>query len=622
MFDVVNKFVVFILLVLLILSFGMWGIADVIQSGGEDKIAEVSDVVIPESDYRAMVNSQVRQLADMYKMSIDDGTKRLIETRTLSNMVDEELMKLYARDIGIRVGTKQAVQNIRDNMDFIAGGEFNKDAFEKRLKATGLSEYNYIETQIKPEIADEMIMRVFLEQPLIPSKMVSLVHGFEGERREVELLVIDKERDIVLGEPTAEQLKTYYEENKAAFFAPPYRTIAYVELDKAVVKEVIGITEEMLQASYDERKGEFTEPEKREVLQMSFNTKEEVEKARERVLAGEDFKTVALELGVTEASLNALGKIVMTDVAQNQFYPDAMADAVFSAEEGDVTESLKSSLGWHLYQVTGIFPGAVKSYEEMKDTIKLGLEDQFAGELLYEKSIEVEDEIAGGSTLEELAKELNIAVKKTTDLDAFGKNTQGEELKDYPQYGEFLTLAFDQKIGQVSQVVPSADGLGYFVLRVESITETRQQTLEEVKQQVVDAWKEGAKSTALARLAHEASKAIKAGETLEDQAKVLKTEVKKPEPLYRERTSDDGVPELLRKDIFAMQEGDVSNASIGLDGSYTIARLVKIIPATDDDELISLDTAEKKLKEDYEENIKRQMLFELQSRYPVKYFVR
>ncbi|MCP4924177.1 MAG: hypothetical protein GY915_09170 [bacterium] len=132
------------------------------------------------------------------------------------------------------------------------------------------------------------------------------------------------------------------------------------------------------------------------------------------------------------------------------------------------------------------------------------------GEDLYALSTKIEDSLAEGLTLEEVAAEYGLKIHTVKSLTPTGENADIPE--DHKAgLAEFISTAFETEEGELSPMVPSADGTLYFSVRVDFATPTHLQPLEEAKDQVIKLWKEKRQMELAKEYAQEAANAMNQG---------------------------------------------------------------------------------------------------------------
>ena len=620
MLERLNKIIILILVTLLILSFGIWGIGDVIQGQSVDRIAKVGKTTLKRSEFEAVLSSQIRRLSASYDMQ-NESLRLMAEQRTLNNLVNERLYKLESEDMGIIISDQQMKENIKNNTLYHKDGVFRKDIFKNYIRSTGLSEYDYIEGIMKPEISQGLLSEVLYDDAMLPKKMIDMIMNSEGETRIAKLLTIPRLFKKDVATPTDEELDKYYEENKYAFVAPEYRKISMIEIDLETINKDLDLSDKALREEYEERISEFRTDEKRTVQMMTFNNKKDADTALKKVNDGGDFMEVALASGVTEASVNSLGTIVFSDVEKNQFYPEKMADTIFNMKENEVSEAQKSSRGWHFYKLLKIIPGEPKKFETVKFMIRMNKRNNVGGEMLFSLSSKVEDELAGGATMEEIAKAFDLKIRTIDNISQDGSDKEGKTVRNVPRYKDFLGQVFDANKGELSNIITKDDGFSYSLFRVEDITESRERELSEVKSKVLIAWKTEKSAIASGDFSKAVSDAIKSGKKIDDKAKEIGLKVEKTKEIYRTAPERSDIPEALRKQLFDMKVGEATEPFQDVYGNYIIAVLDEIKSADKEDTKTGLLAITEEITQDYQDDMKIQYIEQIQKKHPVTYFL-
>jgi foldase protein PrsA len=142
-------------------------------------------------------------------------------------------------------------------------------------------------------------------------------------------------------------------------------------LSTKVRDEVIEGTDEVsdddIEAYYEENKERFAQPERRDLNVVLTKTEARANEARSALESGQAFKTVAKEFSIDEASKSQGGKLPAVAEGQQE---KAFDDAIFSAEQGELTGPVKTQFGWYVFEVTKVTPASQQTLDEAKETIR------------------------------------------------------------------------------------------------------------------------------------------------------------------------------------------------------------------------------------------------------------
>ena len=230
---------------------------------------------------------------------------------------------------------------------------------------------------MRRQIAASQLFSVVQPSGLAPVSLRDDIFKMEQEKRVAETIYVPDTIVADVPKPTAEQLKSYFDANKAKFQIPEYRSFSYVLLTVDDVLPQITTTNDQLKQEYEARAAEFGTPEKRDVDQAMADSEAKAKAIIAAVKSGKSLEDAAKEvLG------NADGVIKLGLVTKKDLPPGPLADGVFSLPEGVAPAPIKSPLGWHVIRINKIEPGKAQPFEEVKDKLEKELKAQQAPDLL------------------------------------------------------------------------------------------------------------------------------------------------------------------------------------------------------------------------------------------------
>jgi peptidyl-prolyl cis-trans isomerase D len=155
-------------------------------------------------------------------------------------------------------------------------------------------------------------------------------------------------------------------------------------------------------------------------------------------------------------------------------------------KKNEFSAPLKSVLGWHILRLKEILPARQKSLAEAKPELKQQIAAESSIDLLYKLASRLEDELGGGARLEEAAQSLSLQLTRQSEVDKKGRTPEGLLVNNLPG-GAFLEVAFSTSNGEESLLTEVGDD-GYFVVRVDGVTEPSLKSLDSVRAGVTKAW--------------------------------------------------------------------------------------------------------------------------------------
>lgn len=571
-----GSFVVKGLLVLLIISFGAWGVNDMLgyNVGAGSSVAQVGSVEIPAQDLYDDVQREVARLRPMFgnRFTIEQARQLGVVEAVLNRRINTAATRAAAGDFGIAIGDGLVRQSIKAEPTFKGlAGNFDAGRFREVLQANGLTEAAYV-ANVRSDLEIGQYIGSLDSGIAAPKVMVDAVYRHRLEKRVVETILIADESVKSVAAPSDAELTKFHQDNAKRFTAPEYRRLTFVSLNADDLAKEISVSEEQLHEAYDARAAEFTTPETRKVRQMLLADQAKATQAAKQLAEGRDFAVVALEVAGQQAAGLDLGEVTRPDLLPE------LAAAVFDLKKPGVTKAVKSSLGWHLFEVSVINSGGSKKFETVKDALKRDVAREKAVDSLFDLSNRFEDQLGGGASLEEAAKALNLKIGRIDGIDRGGNGVDEKPVVGRPEGNQFLESAFATEEGSESALTENGEA-GYFIVRVDGVTPPALRPLAAIRARVVEALTaersaDGAKQTAEKIVAR-----LSAGTELAAIAAENTLTVETSDPVTRDdRRRTAGLTGELIGRIFDLQLGKAAMARV--DGGYRIA-VLKLITAAD-----------------------------------------
>lgn len=589
------SFVVKLLFLLLVLSFGLWGIGDVISPNPQnDWAAKVGTVVIPQQTLLDEYQNELRRLQQVLGDTVDREQARALglARHSLEQIVNRTLLDLGAADLGVVVSDDIIRQTVQTNPAFQnQQGRFDKQVFNLVIRNSGLTEAGYLES-VRGDILRRQLVRNILAGAVAPRLLVDEIYRYRNEKRVISYVRIENKTMTQLDDANETVLREFYNENASLFSAPEYRSVTAIVLHPKDYTSEVAITDQDLETAFHDRSAEFNEPERRTLEQIIFKDEEGGQRAYSRIANGTDFAIVAKEEAGLDSDAIQLGTIDREQILSE------LVDVAFDLPEGGVSKPTKSPLGWHLIRVDSIYPAQRKSFDDVRDQLKEELAASKAVDALIELSNRLEDALGGGATLEEAASEIDTELLRIEALDRYGLNSGGEPVPDLPS--GFADTAFSTDENSESSLIEADEDGSYFVVRVDKITPSAPKPFEMARKEVKAAWTAAERSEAAEATAHEVVRRTEQGTPLSELAAEYGLKVKTTSPVAR---SSEGVQEDLDMSLinsaFQAEPGKLFVVK-GKNTSF-VARIEKVIvadAASDPQRIVLTQDMENTVKDD------------------------
>ena len=123
---------------------------------------------------------------------------------------------------------------------------------------------------------------------------------------------------------------------------------------------------------------------------------------------GKTLEAAAAAKGLSTSRLEQVSRDALSSQASK-----LVADAVFAAAQGTIATPARSGLGWHVMRVDAIAKRAERPLAQVRGEIIQQLTIENRRKAINDLSARIEEELAGGATLEDISKELGVTPQPT-----------------------------------------------------------------------------------------------------------------------------------------------------------------------------------------------------------------
>jgi peptidyl-prolyl cis-trans isomerase D len=553
-----SRLFVWIILGLLFVALAGFGIGSF--GGGASRVGTVGDAEITAQDYARALQNEIRaQIAQTGQpVNLSDLRAQGLDEAVLQALVARAALANEAAAMGLSVGDAEVARAIQGIEAFQGvDGSFDRESYEFVLGQEGLGPREF-EEDVREDTARALLQSAVVGGIRPPAAYAEAIAAFQGETRDLSVLTLS-EADLAdpVPAPTPEDLAAYYDENPDRFERPEARRITYAWVTPTAMMDGVEVDENTLRRLYEDRIDLYRQPERRLLERLAFGSEADAQAAFDAIAAGEtDFDTLVAERDLTLDDVD-LGEVGRGDL------PAGAAEVIFADTEAEILGPLPSSLGPALYRVNAVLEATETPFEEARDDLREELADEAARRAIADMREEIDDLLASGATLEELAETTEMTLGR---IDFTAASEDG-----IAAYEAFRAAAADIGEGDFPEVLDLSDG-GIFALRLDEIVPPAVPPLAEIEQEVAAAWRVTEVRTALAQRAEDLVAQITTGAALEELGEVTQ------ERLIRRQDTIPGLPPTLVAQAFGLEApGDV----VAIPGAQTahVVRLDAVNPA-------------------------------------------
>ncbi len=538
-----------ILFVLLILSFGAWGIVDYLQPDPDPVVIRVGDTEVRQSWVRTQFSTAVERLRQRLGSTVtqDLALDMGLDQQVIDGIIDQQVMSREAQSLGMATTDSMLRSAIAQDPNFQGvTGSFDRGRYEQTLFRSGVNEGQYLQ-DLSGRLLRDPLMGAIVAAPPPPKPIVDTQYSFFGETRKVTILSKLHADLPAPSDPGEVALRAFHEKADQAYNLPELRDITTVVLNPEQIAKGFAVPEQQLKDEYENRLSQFRRPEERTVSQIVFQDADAAAKAAARLKAGESWVTVAGESGGVAAELGSVTKGAMI--------PNELAGPTFGLPEAGYTDPVQTAFGHHVLWVKAIDASETQPFEAVKEGLRQSIALDLAIDELIKRANLTEDTLAAGDSLEAAADAAQVPVQRFSGVSRTGQDATGNRPEGLPTSGQFLGVAFQTVEGETSILTESPDG-GYFVLRVDRVIDSAKRPFEQVREQVLPDWIEAQRSGQAETAATKLAETLRAGTAPEEAASAAGFALANPEPLARSQTPAPTTPDLVDA-LFKAKKGEV-----------------------------------------------------------------
>ena len=494
---------------LLVISFAIWGIGDIFRGFGARDVAVVGPQKIDLEEFRQMYQERLQQVGQQVGRGLTPEQARAfgIDRQLLGEIISEAALDVKARQMGLNIADETLIARIHANSAFRGpNGRFDPNRFYEALRSAGYTEARYIEAERRLALRQQFGRALGADMPA-PAVVRNAVRQFENEERSVEFVALGREQAGDIPAPSASEIEAYFNERKATFRAPEYRRLAVLPLTPESMTADVKISDDELQQAYESIRDRLGAPERREVDQIVFPNVDEANAAAKRIAEGAKFDEIVAERGLKPTDIS------LGTVAKREILDPGVADAVFGLESGAVSAPVAGRFGTVIARVNKVEPGKQPTFEEVKEELRKDVAQRRAVGTILDQHDKIEDERAAGSQLTEVAAKVGAKTVTIDAVDRSGRGPDGKPVADAPWLTEVVAGAFTTDVGAEADPVQLDGGNSYVWYEVAGITQSRDNTLEEVRDRVEARWRDEEIVKRLTEQAEAIRAKLDAGET-------------------------------------------------------------------------------------------------------------
>ncbi len=576
---------------LIIVTFALFGVESLIGLANSEKApAEVNGEEISNIDLQREVELQRRQILSQMGENADPAAidEAGLRRAVLDRLINQEILLQSADNQGLYVSEQMIDQIIVADPGFHGeSGVFDREQFEAVLRSVGLTPLMYRD-QLRKALMTAQERNAYALSAFVTPVQADQLASLAAQTRDVDWVRFTLDDALAEVQVTPEQLQARYDENSQRFMTEAQVVLSYIELNQSDFADPDSVSEADLRTAYEQELARFQAEEERQASHILFelgdgsdaDVRAQAEAVRERILAGElNFADAAAEYSADPGSATMGGELGFNG---RGVFVAPFEEALFAMQEGELSEPVRTEFGYHLIQLNAVRATEAPTFAERMPVLRAELAAA-AAESRYVEALErLADLSFSAADLQLPAEELGLEIKQTEPFAQTGGNT------DMTANPKVLRVAFSSELQdeQLNSAPIELSRERAVVVRLQEAIPARQQSLDEVKDQLQSELRQEQATASLKQRTEQLVEQLSQGQALEELAAGLSWN--SAEGVARDAGS---LPLDLNRAAFALPRPSENQASLEAielaGGDYAIVRVRAVHEPEQVDELLA-----------------------------------
>ena len=427
-----------ILLGIMVLSFALWGVGDILSSGNSQLAAKVGSETISLDEFYSEFQSTVRNYnqATQSNITMKEAYEMQLHNILLNDLIYSKMIMDYAKRKNIYINNESLKIVITDLPQFKnENGNFS----ELKYKSYILNNFPNEETFLKKMesiIYQGIIFENINVDNFISKSIIDQLYLFEAEKRSISYFLFNKDKVSI--ELNDQLLRKFYELNKEKYLKEKETIIDYIEINLEDFKKIENISTEQAKNYYTSNISQYSVKERREIEFARFDNETEAL----------DFKKMYIDEESNEFKEFISNKNIKMSELKNftgETFPDNITNEIFNLNLNEISRPLKyDDVGIYVFKIKKIDEAKKTKFEDVEDEIKdyLALDIAFQD---FDESLNIADEMLIN----------DYSFKEIANIQQNTRRYESINLKDFlVKFDDNLTtINDDMPIGYISDLI-------------------------------------------------------------------------------------------------------------------------------------------------------------------------
>lgn len=505
-----------------------------------------------------------------------------VRRSVLESLIRDRLLTLHVADAGYRIDNAMVTRRIQQYPEFQVDGKFDMESYRSWLLARGLDPAEFEENQRTLMRVDQLRRAVGGTSIVTPAdyrRFLNLV----AEQRLVAIAEFDPAPIADGIEVTDEMIQAYYDENDTLFLTEERADVEFIEVRRDAVAETIEVSDDALQQYYEDNQDRYLQDEQRQarhILILSGDdaaaAKAEANALLARIESGESFEALAAEYSDDGATANDGGNLGVLTRSQ---LPDELGGAIFSMEPGAVEGPVETDFGFHIVRLDEVLEQGPLPLDQVRGELLSELRSREAEDRFLELERQLSDALFDAPDLQSISEAVGVEVQTATGFTRSGGDPIGTNQAA-------IDAVFDSSVlydGRISEII-ELDANRSAVFKVTQHYEASRQPLEDVKEQIAAAIRRQEAQTIVFNKSEQLLVDVRNGADFAEAAEAAGATVSEPALIGRQ---DPVLGQDVVGQVFAAEKPTGDNPTVGsvvnAGGGVTAYSVMAVLPGNPSD---------------------------------------
>ncbi len=427
-----------ILLAIMVLSFALWGVGDILSSGNSQLAAKVGKEKITLDEFYLEFQETVRDYNQNTGSNINlkEAHENKLHSFLLQELIYSKMINDYAKKKNLLINEESLKNVITKLPEF----QDNKKMFSRtKYKTFILNNFSSEEIflkEIENQIYQGLLFENFNVGNFMNESIIDMLYNYEGEKRTISYFLMNK--DHIKVDINDQLLKDYYKKNEFNYREPEKIIVDVIKIDIDNFKNQQNINDDDIEIYYQNNIAQYTKEESRDIQFIRFSNAATAADFYEVISNSDDdkLKNYMIENNLKFSTLNNF----MGDT-----FNENITDQIFKLNLGQLSNPINyEDVGFYIFKVININKKKVRELDLVKDEIAnyLALDAAYED---FDDALNIADEmLLNDYSFAEISKaQINPEIIKNIELKELNSEIQ-----------ENIILASDKMpIGYISEVI-------------------------------------------------------------------------------------------------------------------------------------------------------------------------